>query len=250
MYCRHCGKEIDSNSTFCKYCGKSQGNQQVSFKNPEWWIFYLIWVFANMYLLMGVKNEYVEATERFFPFTKIFLENDWYGNRVPGHYVGNYFDRNYYDFSEFLVYVFIIPIIGILLYKVQKKWSHKTLNYNILETVKSSISSFFSNSSSGKLNRRTYWFAYFFGIILLVVIILEMQGTTLTNILKGVVWVPVLYVVISLCRIGVKRLHDIGKTGKYMFLLLIPIFGWIYLFYLHCLPSQEQNGTQNEQSNL
>lgn len=26
MYCKHCGKEIDDNSTFCKYCGKSQGS--------------------------------------------------------------------------------------------------------------------------------------------------------------------------------------------------------------------------------
>ena len=24
MYCKHCGKEIDDNSTFCKYCGKNQ----------------------------------------------------------------------------------------------------------------------------------------------------------------------------------------------------------------------------------
>ena len=24
MYCKHCGKEIDIDSTFCKYCGKEQ----------------------------------------------------------------------------------------------------------------------------------------------------------------------------------------------------------------------------------
>lgn len=27
MYCKHCGREIDDNSSYCKYCGKSQDLQ-------------------------------------------------------------------------------------------------------------------------------------------------------------------------------------------------------------------------------
>ena len=27
MYCKHCGREIDDNSSYCKYCGKAQDNR-------------------------------------------------------------------------------------------------------------------------------------------------------------------------------------------------------------------------------
>ena len=102
MYCKHCGKEIDDNSTFCKYCGKPQDNSNKSLINKPIWIIYLIWAIANLYLLMGEKN--YNCSDYFFPC--IFNDEcDAPWNKL------------YYDFSEFLFYVFILPSILYVVYK-------------------------------------------------------------------------------------------------------------------------------------
>lgn len=104
MYCKHCGKEIDDNSTFCKYCGKAQGNTQKGILSKPVWVVYLIWTLANLYLLMGEKDW--EASSVFFP--SIFGD-------------GYSWIKYYYDFSEFIVYVFIIPAILFVVYRRYNK---------------------------------------------------------------------------------------------------------------------------------
>ena len=102
MYCKHCGREIDDNSSFCKYCGKPQDNSNKSLINKPVWIIYLIWAIANLYLLMGEKYEGY-LSDYFFP--SIFSDGD-----VP-------WNKSYYDFSEFLFYVFILPPVLYVVYK-------------------------------------------------------------------------------------------------------------------------------------
>lgn len=107
MYCKHCGKEIDDNSTFCKHCGKSQDNTQKGIAIKPIWIFYLIWTLSNLYLLMGKK--YPNASSSYFyPFTSRTVSDYLYS--------GNW-NKDYYDFSEFIVYVFIIPAILFVIYR-------------------------------------------------------------------------------------------------------------------------------------
>lgn len=106
MYCKHCGKEIDDNSTFCKHCGKSQGNTQKGIAIKPIWIFYLIWTLSNLYLLIGEKKS--NSSNYFYPFTGHTIEfSSYYYN----------WDKHYYDFSEFIVYVFIIPAILFVVYR-------------------------------------------------------------------------------------------------------------------------------------
>ena len=99
MYCKNCGKEIDDNSSFCKYCGKSQGNCNNSLSNKPVWLIYLIWAIVNLYLLMGDKES--DASDFFFP--SIFTNEAW--------------NKWYYDFSEFLFYVFILPLVVYVIYR-------------------------------------------------------------------------------------------------------------------------------------
>lgn len=114
MYCKHCGKEIDDNSTFCKYCGKSQGANSNSITSKPVWVVYGMWFIVNLYLLMGVKNDLTSSY--FFPFT-----NGCY----HGYYnVSKCFDKKLYDFSEFAVYVFILPAIIYIIYR----WFNKPIN--------------------------------------------------------------------------------------------------------------------------
>jgi uncharacterized membrane protein YhaH (DUF805 family) len=37
--------------------------------------------------------------------------------------------------------------------------------------------------------------------------------------------------------IGVRRMHDTGKSGWWLLVGLIPIVGWIWVIYLLCQPS-------------
>ena len=121
MYCKHCGKEIDDNSTFCKHCGKSQGNTLKGLVNKPVWIIYFIWTLAHFYLLMGVKGD--TAANFFYPFTAHDTSSyDDYHN-----YCSNW-DKNYYDFSEFMVYVFIIPAIMYVVYRLYHKQIDKYMN--------------------------------------------------------------------------------------------------------------------------
>ena len=111
MYCKHCGKEIDDNSTFCKYCGKSQGNTLKGIASKPIWIVYVIWTLANLYLLMGEKDS--EAENYLFPygFQHSFNISD----------DGFYWDKYLYDFSDFIVYVFVIPAILYVVYRRYNK---------------------------------------------------------------------------------------------------------------------------------
>ncbi len=111
MFCKHCGKEIEDESSFCKYCGKPVSGSKKESTNKSAWIIYLIWVFSNMYLLMGEKDDW--AYRRFFP--NLFDYN-------------NVWDKDYYDFSEFVVYVFILPTIIYVIYRRYNKLIEKVIN--------------------------------------------------------------------------------------------------------------------------
>lgn len=114
MYCKHCGQKIDENSKFCSHCGKSQDNSNKSLTNKPVWVVYLIWVLANLYLLMGEKAEY--CAELFYPFTKDldYCDYSWI--------------KDFYDFSEFIVYVFIIPAVLYVVYRRYGKQIDKIVN--------------------------------------------------------------------------------------------------------------------------
>ena len=115
MYCKYCGNEIDDNSTFCNHCGKPlDSNLSINY-NLHAWVIYIIWALANMYLLMGDKHN--DASSFFYPFTShsiIFTALE----KVDIEF-GSW-DKDFYDFSEFIVYVFIIPAIVYYFYKNNK----------------------------------------------------------------------------------------------------------------------------------
>lgn len=46
-----------------------------------------------------------------------------------------------------------------------------------------------------------------------------------------------LFVFVPGIAVGIRRLHDAGKSGWYYLAMLIPIIGWIYLIVLFCKDS-------------
>lgn len=78
---------------------------------------------------------------------------------------------------------------------------------------------------SGRASRSEYWW-FTLGTLLLstaaAAIDAVLPGDLVGTLLSLFLFVPGL-------AVGVRRLHDTNRTGKYLLLLLIPIAGWIVL---------------------
>ncbi len=125
MYCKHCGKEIDDNSSFCKYCGKPQDNRVSSpngfidfvYKKPIL-SSYILWVIINTVCLCSGKKcgEYYNLL-----YPKFFLEY---------RYDSNVMDLGNYQITDFIVYAILLPLVIFLGYHFFKKVT--SMKYRIL----------------------------------------------------------------------------------------------------------------------
>jgi len=101
----------------------------------------------------------------------------------------------------------------------------------------------------GRARRKEYWMFALFNLIFLIVamIIDNIAGTTIDDLPYGVFYyIYAVAVVIPGLAVGVRRLHDIGKSGWYMLIALIPIAGGIWLLVLFCTngdPGDNEYGT-------
>ena len=93
---------------------------------------------------------------------------------------------------------------------------------------------------SGRSRRKEYWlFALDVFIISVVLTIIEMMAGLeiapdvglLSTIFSLIIFIPSL-------SVAVRRFHDIGRSGWWLLLVLIPVLGWIALFVFTLLDSQ------------
>lgn len=154
MYCKYCGKEIADDSKFCQHCGgkvettsftpkvvskpknnegivTTKDNESLAMfflaKNRIYIILYVVWIIINVLLLLqGESNVYEQtktnfndggfsidsntfkATDVFYPFTSTGFRSSYM------------FNVKYYDWTEFLVYCLLIPLIIYILIVVWK----------------------------------------------------------------------------------------------------------------------------------
>ncbi|MEI8595854.1 DUF805 domain-containing protein [Photobacterium sp. Hal280] len=94
---------------------------------------------------------------------------------------------------------------------------------------------------SGRAQRQEYW--YFFLINLVITLALGIVDNLLntpgagegTGLLGGVYSLAVLLPSVA---VGVRRLHDIGKSGWWMLLSLIPVIGFVVLLFFFARDGQ------------
>lgn len=128
MFCKYCGKEIDNDALFCNHCGKEQENRDTkdaksSSQNPLFSIpfaLYVMWFFVNYYLLHGDKYYY--SGKYFFPFFHRSIERSYNDNFL---FIPLNYDKKCYDFSEFFVYVVLLPGLIYVAYKMYAKYKDK-----------------------------------------------------------------------------------------------------------------------------
>lgn len=97
---------------------------------------------------------------------------------------------------------------------------------------------------TGRSRRREYWIfalvnTIIFCVLYAVGITFFFAGQRPIGIaLFALCFAYALAVIIPGLSCGVRRLHDIGKSGWFMLLPLIPFFGGLILIVLHLLDSQ------------
>lgn len=92
----------------------------------------------------------------------------------------------------------------------------------------------------GRATRSEYWYFFLFNLVISIII--------------GLLDVPALGFLYSLAvlipslAVGVRRLHDVGKSGWWLLIGLIPVVGWIVLIIFAVTDSQ--SGTNQYGPNL
>jgi uncharacterized membrane protein YhaH (DUF805 family) len=99
---------------------------------------------------------------------------------------------------------------------------------------------------SGRARRSEYWyFALVSTIISIALSVTDyLAGLTFENSTSGPIgFVYSLLVLIPCLALTVRRLHDVGKSGWFFFIALIPVIGAIWLLILFCT---EGDGGSNQ----
>lgn len=95
---------------------------------------------------------------------------------------------------------------------------------------------------NGRARRSEYWyftlvqFITFMSLIVLSSIVGAVFGSALGGVLIGYMLFALyaLVTVIPTIAVVVRRLHDVGKSGWFYFIFLIPLIGGIWLLVLMC----------------
>ena len=105
----------------------------------------------------------------------------------------------------------------------------------------------------GRARRKEYWmFVLVYAIILIACMVLDnVLGTVfmidagpLGEISLGYGWLYVICMLVHFIPalgLVVRRLHDVGKSGWFYLIFLIPIIGVIWLLVLYCTEGQKQD---------
>jgi len=102
---------------------------------------------------------------------------------------------------------------------------------------------------SGRARRTEYWmFALINTIISIIAMVLDnVLGTTTEDKRSGLFsGLFALATLLPSVAVYVRRLHDVGKSGWWMFIGLIPIVGVIWLFVLTVTDSQPGDNEYGE----
>jgi uncharacterized membrane protein YhaH (DUF805 family) len=84
----------------------------------------------------------------------------------------------------------------------------------------------------GRASRSEFWWFFLFQVIVILVlsIVLSVLGTLVS-----------LALLLPSLGAAVRRLHDIGKSGWWIFIGLIPLIGWLIAIYWATKPSQSES---------
>ena len=90
---------------------------------------------------------------------------------------------------------------------------------------------------SGRARRKEYWMFVLFNIIFCIVAVIldNVLGTAIEDVGYGAIYIIYsLVVLLPSLAVSVRRLHDVGNSGWFLFISLIPLIGSIILLIKVC----------------
>jgi len=93
---------------------------------------------------------------------------------------------------------------------------------------------------SGRARRKEYWMFVLFNVIFAIIASI-LDSVLFGTAIEGLGPLYLIYglaVLIPSWAVSVRRLHDVGKSGWFLFILLVPIVGAIWILILDCTDSQ------------
>ncbi|MFC5451903.1 DUF805 domain-containing protein [Paenibacillus aestuarii] len=87
----------------------------------------------------------------------------------------------------------------------------------------------------GRARRKEYWMFFLFNLIISIVLSIVESLIGLNSVLTGLYSLAVL---LPSLGIGVRRLHDSGRSGWWLLISLIPLIGTIILIVFLCQDSE------------
>ncbi|WP_275788177.1 DUF805 domain-containing protein [Pararhizobium gei] len=92
---------------------------------------------------------------------------------------------------------------------------------------------------SGRASRSAFWWFQLFCILTIPLpLFIDLTWFSGLPVFQAIFELPL---VVPALALSVRRLHDIDRSGWWLLLVLIPILGWIPLFYFTIQPSQESS---------
>jgi uncharacterized membrane protein YhaH (DUF805 family) len=91
---------------------------------------------------------------------------------------------------------------------------------------------------NGRACRSEFWYFTLFNFLALV--ILAGIGTQV-SFFYAIYFIYALGALIPNLAVSVRRLHDIGKSGFWLFIVLVPLIGALVLLYFQVQPSQSSS---------
>ena len=97
---------------------------------------------------------------------------------------------------------------------------------------------------NGRARRKEYWMFSLINILIILpfYVIMVAAISSGNNSLYSVLLVPFLIYALAIfipsLAVTVRRLHDVGKSGWWYFISLVPLIGGIWLLVLMCTDSQ------------
>lgn len=101
----------------------------------------------------------------------------------------------------------------------------------------------------GKATRKEFWlFTAFFAVITLALAFITgfISGLTTVGAIKYLYLVFVLLMISPQVAVAVRRLHDVGKSGKLLLVGLVPVVGIIILVIWFCGKTDEGKNNKNK----
>jgi uncharacterized membrane protein YhaH (DUF805 family) len=90
----------------------------------------------------------------------------------------------------------------------------------------------------GRARRKEYWMFFLFNFIITLLLAIFESTIGLNDIITGIYSLSILLPALA---VAVRRLHDIGRSGWWLLIGIIPLVGTIILLILMCQDSQVQH---------